>query len=127
MSENRSNERVELRNRERSAPRLIQMAPSVTSLKLTIQERYATTSVKYRKHVVIQSAPALFVVSCGDERCEFGGHDITSTVMGALRARQTHCSGEHECPGTIGSARCSRRIEFELVAEYQAAERAPNA
>jgi len=76
-------------------------------------------SVTYQKHVMVGSAPALFVLNCGDERCQDGGHDITNVVMSSLRARETLVKGEHACDGRTGTASCTRRITFEVVATYE--------
>lgn len=105
--------------RERSAPRLASVVPSLTGLRILVRERSGMGQVTYRKHFQVGSAPALFVIGCGDERCRDGGHDITIDVMRALRAHQLKAEGHHACDGRTGTAGCVRTIDFELIAEYQ--------
>lgn len=111
----------ELRSRALSAPRLKMAVPSLAALRIVVHEHSEMSCTTYRKLVVIGSAPALFVISCGDERCEDGGHDITPVIMQALNARAKHGEGVHQCDGTTGMATCNRRIRFELIAEYDTA------
>lgn len=111
---------AERRQREADAPRLRREVPSLASLRLEIEECAGAGATRHRRHVVIDQAPALFLVPCGDPRCVDGGHDITWTVMVALRARQAHLEGKDECTGSIGSSTCSRVIHFEGAAAYAA-------
>lgn len=111
----------ELRTRALNAPRLAMSVPSLASLRIVVHEHTDVACATYRKIVVVGSAPALFVVGCGDERCENGGHDITRVVMSALAAREKHWEGAHRCDGRTGTADCARHIRFELIAEYHTA------
>jgi hypothetical protein len=109
---------LERRKREDETPRLAALFPDLTGLQMAITEHSAAGTSKHVKHVVIARAPSLFIIVCGDERCQEGGHDITHEVMHALRSRRTHHTGDHECGGTTGSAPCTRRIDYEITAKY---------
>jgi hypothetical protein len=109
---------AERRQREDDAQRLSYLIPSLTELRITVTEDSSAGKTKHVKHIIVQRAPALFVIACGDPRCEEGGHDVTSEVMHALRGRQTKSDGESVCYGTIGSAACNRRMHYELTAAY---------
>src|SRR5690349_8276100 len=78
---------AERRQREDSAPRLSTEVPALVSLLLEIEESSDATTVSRPKHlrrIVVERAPALFLVPCGDPRCTDGGHDVTSHIMNAL-------------------------------------------
>jgi hypothetical protein len=113
---------AERRERENSAPRLSTEAPELSSLRLEVEERSGTISAlqpKYIRLIVVSSAPALFLIPCGDSSCVDGGHDVTSMIMSALRARKSHFGGEDECRGSIGTSVCARILHFEATAEYR--------
>lgn len=112
---------ADMRARMLSAARLSMAVPSLATLRIDVHEQSATACITYKKLVVVASAPALFVLACGDKRCTHGGHDITNAVMQALRARETSGEGAHECAGETGTAACSRSIRFHFVAEYHSA------
>lgn len=110
------------RQREDEAPRLAAEVPDLLSLKLHVGERAGGAPVAEPGHVrriVVEHAPALFLLPCGDSRCTDGGHDITYAVMRALREHRTTFSGEDHCTGAIGSASCGRTLHFEAEAEYR--------
>ena len=111
---------MERKKREDEAPRLRDLVPNLTALQIEVVEDAGTTTAKHKRHVVVERAPALFVVACGDKDCEDGGHDITNEVMRSLRAGQTLTEGEHACDGKTGSAQCTRRIRYEIAAPYSA-------
>lgn len=115
QSENRSRDAL---IREQNAPRLAGSVPRLCALQIAIEEKTATASSRYRKHVVVRSAPALFVIHCGDERCQDGGHDITYEVMRALHAGVTRSTGHSLCSGTTGTSGCTRQITYEMQAQY---------
>jgi hypothetical protein len=122
---------AERREREDRAPRLRSEIPNLASLSLSIEERSSSDSVGQPKHVrkiVVERAPALFFVPCGDPRCEEGGHDVTADIMRALRRGQGKFEGKDECRGSVvGGNRCTRILSFEAVAEYSSnATRADN-
>jgi hypothetical protein len=112
----RSNER---REREEQAPRLLTSVPGLSSLKISVEDRYGLGTTRHVRHVMVARAPALFVIPCGDATCDSAGHDITGTVMRALYARNKEFSGEQGCDGNVGSAQCSRVVHFRGVAEYK--------
>jgi hypothetical protein len=113
---------AERREREDKAPRLTAEVPELASLKLEISEQSTVSTPNQPKHikrVVVEHAPALFLIPCGDPACVDGGHDVTGPVMAALRRRETKFSGSDPCRGTLGSTICSRTMFYEGVAEYR--------
>ena len=71
---------AERRRREEEAPRLLTAIPTLESLRLEIEERRAGGSLSEAAHVrriVVERAPALFVLPCHDAACKGGGHDVT--------------------------------------------------
>jgi hypothetical protein len=67
---------------------------------------------------VIDRAPALFLLPCGEPRCSDGEHDLTSSVLHALRSRETRFHGEDVCTGSVGPSPCSRVLRYEALAAY---------
>ena len=110
----------ERRLREDEAPRLSARVPSLRSLSLAITERSDTSASqpKYVRRIVVQRAPALFLIGCGDPNCEEGGHDVTTTVMQALLNRKTTFQGEDKCRGALGSGYCARTMHYDATALY---------
>jgi hypothetical protein len=114
---------AERRRREDEAPRLRDQVPDLVSLELQIEETAGLSGTKHVRHVLVDRAPALFLVPCGDSRCADGEHDLTYTVMGALRAHRTSFEGTDACSGTLGTlafANCGRVLRFNGVAVYRA-------
>jgi hypothetical protein len=112
---------AERRKREDAAPRLTAEVPRLQSLTLEIQETSEGSSVAEPTHVrriVVQHAPALFVLPCGDSRCKDGGHDVTHAVMRPLRAGETRFEGQDACAGSLGTAPCTRVLNFVGTATY---------
>jgi hypothetical protein len=112
---------AERRRREDEAPRLTAEVPRLKSLALEIEERSEGSPVAEPTHVrrvVVQHAPALFILPCGDARCKDGGHDVTHSVMRALRAGETRFEGQDVCTGSIGTGQCSRVLHFVGIATY---------
>ena len=113
---------AERRRREEEAPRLAATVPGLESLKLEIEERRAGSSLPEAAHVrriVVERAPALFVLPCHDSACKEGGHDVTLDVLRALRERQESFTGEHPCQGQVGSADCRRVLVYVGTATYK--------
>lgn len=110
----------ERRRREDDAPRLGDRVPGLVSLRLDVSEQSGPGEIRHVRHVVVDTAPALFLVCCGDARCRGGGHDVTGTVLAALGARTSRFEGEDRCCGTLGSTEspCERVLRFEAVAVY---------
>jgi hypothetical protein len=112
---------AERRKREDEAPRLTAEVPRLRSLALEIEERGEGGPVAEPTHVrrvVVEHAPALFVLPCGDARCRDGGHDVTYAVMRALRDGETRFEGQDVCSGSVGTGQCSRALHFVGIATY---------
>ena len=71
------------------------------------------------RRVVVEHAPALFLVACGDPACRDGGHDITGDILRGLREHRAEIRGEDTCFGSTGSAECGRVIGYAAFAEYK--------
>jgi hypothetical protein len=115
---------AERRQREDEAPRLHTEVPRLESLKLEVGEHRAGGAVAeapYIRRIVVEHAPALFVLPCGDGACKEGGHDITSSVMRSLRLGQTSFEGEDVCSGTVGTAPCARVLQYTATATFRPA------
>jgi hypothetical protein len=111
---------AERREREERAPRLKTAVPTLSTLRIVVEDRYPLGATKHTRHVIVERAAALFGVPCGDATCASEGHDITSDVMRALYARATQADSEHSCDGNVGSAGCARVIHFRVEAKYVA-------
>jgi hypothetical protein len=112
---------AERRKRENEAPRLSAEVPRLQTLRLEIEERSGGSAVAEPVHVrriVVEHAPALFFLPCGDARCREGGHDITHHVLRSLHANQTRFEGQDVCTGSQGSGQCSRVLHYVAVATY---------
>lgn len=115
---------AERRERENQAPRLALEVPRLASLRFEIEEKQGDIPVpepKHVKRVVVEHAPALFLLPCGDSRCDHGGHDITHVVMRALRAGDTELDGDDPCHGSTGGSSCARTLHYHAIAEYRPA------
>jgi hypothetical protein len=110
---------AERRKREDEAPRLRQEVPNLTRLQLNIEERTGVGGSTHTRRIVIDAAPALFLVPCGDPRCVDGGHDLTTRVMQSLRSRERLFHGEDLCSGSVGPGACCRVLHFDAIAEYR--------
>ena len=122
---NRSREAAERfadrRRREDEAPRLRELVPRLTSCKIEIDERrdgMIGAEVKHTRRIVVEHAPALFLVACGNSACVDGGHDITGPILRGLREGQTEIEGEDVCHGHTGSSACGRIVRFTAHCEY---------
>jgi hypothetical protein len=117
-------QQAERRQREDQAPRLIDEVPSITSLRLRIEESRGESTIAEAGHVrpvVVASAPALFEFPCGDKSCKGGGHDFTNILMQRLRAKDPQFEGDHACEGSLGSAEapCNRVMRVIATATYE--------
>jgi hypothetical protein len=110
----------ERRLREDEAPRLAARVPNLRSLSLAITERSdaSVSQPKYVRRIIVERAPALFLIGCSDPKCEEGGHDVTATVMRALLDGETAFQGEDKCYGALGSAQCTRILRYDATALY---------
>jgi hypothetical protein len=113
---------AERREREDNAPRLAREIPDLVALKLEVSEQAETTTTqpKHIRRVVVAHAPALFLIPCGNSSCTGSEHDLTTTIMRALRSRERTFTGESQCHGMVGNVPCDRTIRFEATAEYAA-------
>jgi hypothetical protein len=122
---------AERRRREDEAPRLRHVVPRLVACRLEIEETRAgvtSAEIAHTRRVVVEHAPALFVIPCGDPSCRDGGHDITSDLMRGLREGKAETRGEDRCFGHTGMADCGRILRFKAFAEYRpAAPVAPHA
>lgn len=112
---------AERRRREDDAPRLAELVPDLATLSLEIQERrggFSTGEAAHIRRVVVENAPALFILPCRDTACKDGGHDITDFVTRSLRAKLTRFESEDACMGTVGSATCQRVMHVVATASY---------
>jgi hypothetical protein len=113
---------AERRRREDAAPRLREVVPTLATLRLEIDERRGTTSAGDPKHVrlvVVDSAPAMFFLPCGDHSCKEGGHDMTDSVLRALQAGARRVELEDTCHGNVGTAFCGAVLTLVLSATYR--------
>src|SRR5271170_1043639 len=104
---------AERRRREDEALKLCQQVPALASLEIEIEERSGAGGTKHIRRFMVDHAPALFLVSCGDPRCTEGEHDLTHEIMRALRASRTSFRGSDDCAGSIGSSSCLRVVHFD--------------
>jgi len=117
-----ANRFAERRRREDEAPRLHAEAPTLESLKLELEERRSgavSAEVSHIRRVVVASAPALFEVPCSNPSCSDGGHDLTTSIMSALRMRSHRFEGEDTCYGQVGNASCERVLKYVATATYR--------
>jgi hypothetical protein len=116
---------AERRQREDAAPRLAAAVPSLQGLRLEVLERSSSSpSVSHPehahvRHVVVASAPALFVMPCHDVHCKDGGHDLTQEILAALGRGNGRFEGKDACHGMVGTTGCSRVLGYVAVATYQ--------
>jgi hypothetical protein len=113
---------AERRRREDEAPRLRERVPSLASLRLEIEEKRGSNSAGDPKHVrvvVVESAPALFFIPCGDHACRDGGHDVTSAVLRGLQSGLERFELEDPCAGSVGTAECGRVVHILVTATHR--------
>ena len=115
---------AERKKREDDAPRLSEVVPGLESLRLDVQQGTSTDPAanpegSHVRRIVVDNAPALFVITCHDKACKDGGHDVTTLVMQALRARKEHFEGQKPCMGQVGSGECRRVLRFVGTATYR--------
>jgi hypothetical protein len=115
----RTNER---RRREDEAPRLAAVVPDLESLRLEVTEKRGEIGIAEAAHirrVVVEHAPALFLIPCGESSCRDGGHDITRAVLRGLENKATVYEGDDPCTGQTGTAPCARTLVFKAYATYK--------
>ncbi|HEY1957307.1 MAG TPA: hypothetical protein VGH28_16925 [Polyangiaceae bacterium] len=112
---------AERRRLEEAAPRLKERAPDVASLKLEVEEAHDTAGLsgsKHVRHIVVDRAPALFAIPCGDPSCQGGGYDVTSTIMRGLADHSERFEAHDHCNGSVGTASCRRTLHVTAIATY---------
>ncbi|NOU30135.1 MAG: hypothetical protein HOO96_19710 [Polyangiaceae bacterium] len=110
------------RAREDQAPRLSAEVPKLATLALEVREFMAAVPVAEPGHVrrvVVESAPALFEMPCGDPRCKDGGHDVTREIIRALERGEARFEGDDACRGGIGTANCTRVMHYIGTATFK--------
>jgi hypothetical protein len=103
---------------EAGSIRLHKEVPALSTLRIAVTEHGPLVPINYVKHVMVGSAPALFVFECGDPTCDGGGHDVTSSILYSLRGMRTEFAGHDACAGTVGLGQCRRTIDFRAYAAY---------
>jgi hypothetical protein len=113
---------AERRQREEEAPRLHERVPALKSLRLDIAESRGETNAdpKHSRIIMVDTAPALFWLTCADHSCKEGGHDITNLMLPNLLSGTTKFSIEDACYGSVGHAECGRRMLVDVTATYRA-------
>lgn len=117
-AELRFNER---RRREDEASRLHDRVPTLKTLKLEVEEQRGVSTLAETRHVrviIVERAPALFFLPCGDRDCREGGHDVTDAVLRNLLAGAERFEVEDTCIGNIRSAECGRLVKIVAKATY---------
>jgi hypothetical protein len=112
----------ERRRREDEAQRLKAEVPRLETLRLEIEERRmggVVAEASHIKRVVVETAPALFVLPCLDRECKDGGHDVTDAILRSLRSGATRFEGDHVCGGRLGAADCGRLLRYVGIATYR--------
>lgn len=109
------------RQREDEAPRLKSEVPDLEKLDLEISDSkgVADAMSSHVRRVMVEHAPALFDIPCTDTSCKDGGHDITQSVMRALRAREESFTNEDVCNGSVGNSACGRVLRYVATARYR--------
>jgi hypothetical protein len=108
------------RRREDDAPRLRDEVPELKSLRLVLEEfRQGGPSAlaSHTRHVVVERAPALFVVPCCEADCD-GDHDLTRELLRILRTSVEKFGGKHECYGTRNNETCHHELRYQAHASY---------
>lgn len=113
---------AERRRAEDEAPRLRDVVANLAGCRIEISDsRPDSTSadMTHTRRVVVDVAPALFVLPCGDAACKEGGHDITHDLMRGFREGKAEIRGEDTCYGHTGTATCGRILRFVAFADYR--------
>lgn len=113
---------IERRQRENAAQRLSEIVPDLAHLKLYIEERLpgaAEADAAHTRLIVIDRAPAVFEFGCYDRKCN-GNHDLTGSVMRALKAHKTTFEGHDRCEGERKTGACDLELHFRAEADYAA-------
>jgi hypothetical protein len=112
---------AERRRREDEARRLHDELPRLRTLRLEVEEhrgQSALAETRHVRHVVVDRAPALFILPCGDPDCRDGGHDVTEPLLSRMRENAVDFVVEHECAGVARGARCDRVTRLHGAATF---------
>jgi hypothetical protein len=112
---------AERRKREDEAPRLSTVAPNLEKLRIEVLERSSSIvrpEHTHVRHVVVTSAPALFVIPCQDRQCKDGGPELSAEILAHLGRKLEHFEGEDACAGTVGTVPCTRVLGYVADATY---------
>jgi hypothetical protein len=96
--------------------------PQLASLRIEVEEHRGATGSGDPKHVrlvVVDSAPALFLLPCGDRACRDGGHDVTDTILRNLSAGAERFELDDACHGSVGTASCGTVMHIVVSAAYK--------
>jgi hypothetical protein len=99
-------------------PRLCTLVPRLRALRLELVEQGGGAPRHHTRIVLVDQAPAWFVVDCGDERCRHGGYDLTGDLLPRLKRERTDWKITRVCRGRVGSAPCVRQVQCAVHAEY---------
>lgn len=102
------------RLREDQAPRLKDEIRRLVSLEIDV----ANGETPYRWRIVVERAPALFEIACREPSCTKGGHDLTRTIMRALRSSSERFEGDGVCGGEVPLGICGRVLKYTGKATY---------
>ena len=110
----------ERRQREHDSLRLRERVPDLTSLRLEIVEGRGETKAdpKHTRIIMVDTAPALFVLPCADHACRDGGHDVTGAILRGLHAGSASFHIDDDCQGSIGPTGCGRKMSLTVLATY---------
>lgn len=110
----------ERRQREHESLRLRDRVPALESLRLEIVEGRGETKAdpKHARIVMVDTAPALFVLPCADHACHDGGHDLTAMILRGLHSGASRFEIEDDCRGTISATDCGRKMHVTVLATY---------
>jgi hypothetical protein len=112
---------AERRRKEDDAARLHAEIPRLATLKLELEERRGGSAVGgtgHIRHIVVDSAPALFIIPCSERNCVDGGHDLTRDILDALERAEVRFEGEHACRGHVGNIECENVLRYTGVATF---------
>lgn len=112
--------REEQRRREDAAPRLIQLLPTLTSLRLHFddeQELGKPATLPFTRHIVVATGPALFLVPCLEPHCT-GVHELTQVILNDLGRAQKRGAGVSACQGRVGDVACVRSLTYVYEAVF---------
>lgn len=108
------------REQEDAADRLHEVVPKLETLQLNIEQGFGQTGLEpgYVRHIIVATAPALFLIPCGNKTCALGRHDITEEVLTALKEQKESFEGNRVCDGDAEGSACGRSLRYTATATY---------